>query len=90
MFINYLSLLNAVLVTDICVILLSIFGIIKSRVLREDLTLSGKEIDFYSVIIASSGTPAVIANLLYFSASGSLGAYIGLPPVNINFCANPC
>jgi len=36
MFINYLSLLNAVLVTDICVILLSIFGIIKSRVLRED------------------------------------------------------
>lgn len=36
MFINYLSLLNAVLLTDICVIFLSIFGIIKSRVLRED------------------------------------------------------
>lgn len=35
MFINYLSLLNAVLLTDICVILLSIFGIIKSRVLRD-------------------------------------------------------
>jgi hypothetical protein len=36
MFINYLSLLNAVLLTDICVIFLSIFGIIKSRVLREE------------------------------------------------------
>ena len=35
MFMNYLALLNAVLLTDICVILLSIFGIIKSKVLKE-------------------------------------------------------
>ena len=35
MFINYLALLNAVLLTDICVILLSIFGIIQSKVLKE-------------------------------------------------------
>ena len=33
MFINYLALLNAVLLTDICVILLSIFGIIRSKAL---------------------------------------------------------
>lgn len=35
MFINYLALLNAVLLTDIGVILLSIFGIIQSKVLKE-------------------------------------------------------
>ena len=35
MFMNYLALLNAVLLTDIFVILLSIFGIIKSKVLKE-------------------------------------------------------
>ena len=33
MFMNYLALLNAVLLTDICVILLSIFGIIRSKAL---------------------------------------------------------
>jgi hypothetical protein len=32
---NYLSLLNAVLLTDICVILLSIFGFIRSKTLKE-------------------------------------------------------
>ena len=35
MFMNYLALLNAVLLTDIFVIFLSIFGIIKSKVLKE-------------------------------------------------------
>ena len=75
---NYLALLNAVLLTDICVILLSIFGIIQSKVLNRwysNYNLSAVIADVLIIVIG-----IIIARFVYpyIFNTYSLLKFIGL------------